>query len=106
MNQSNIPSPTTSPSAITSLAANLAQVGLAYQLAKQAENSKQLQVWICPDVRSYRILAEELSFFLQDRPELLWRFPAWEVLPYDRVSPHHAIVGERFATLGKLLHQP
>ncbi|MDQ6988609.1 MAG: transcription-repair coupling factor, partial [Mariprofundaceae bacterium] len=53
-----------------------------------------------------RILAEELSFFLQDRPELLWRFPAWEVLPYDRVSPHHAIVGERFATLGKLLHQP
>jgi len=86
--------------------ANLSQVGLAYQLAKQAEASHVLQVWICPDVRSYRILAEELSFFLQDTPELLWRFPAWEVLPYDRVSPHHAIVGERFATLGRLLHEP
>ncbi|MDQ6977496.1 MAG: CarD family transcriptional regulator, partial [Ghiorsea sp.] len=66
----------------------------------------RLHVWICPDVRSYRILAEELSFFLQDKPELLWRFPAWEVLPYDRVSPHHGIVGERFATLGRLLHEP
>ncbi len=83
----------------------LSQAGLAYQLAKRAEKSKNLQVWICPDVRSYRILAEELSFFLQDTPELLWRFPAWEVLPYDRVSPHHAIVGERFATLGRLLHE-
>ncbi len=84
----------------------ISQVGLAYDLAKRAEKRNKLQVWICPDVRSYRILAEELSFFLQDKPELLWRFPAWEVLPYDRVSPHHAIVGERFATLGRLLHDP
>ncbi|MDX8381867.1 MAG: transcription-repair coupling factor [Ghiorsea sp.] len=84
----------------------LTQVGLAYDLAKRAKKSKKLHVWIAPDVRSYRILAEELSFFLQDTPELLWRFPAWEVLPYDRVSPHHGIVGERFATLGRLLHNP
>ena len=88
------------------LSANLSQVGLAYDLAKRAKKSSRLHVWICPDVRSYRILAEELSFFLQDKPELLWRFPAWEVLPYDRVSPHHGIVGERFATLGRLLHTP
>lgn len=68
--------------------------------------SKHLHVWICPDLRSYRQLAEEIAFFLQDQPELLWRFPAWEVLPYDRVSPHHEIVGERFATLGRLLNTP
>ncbi|MDQ7005301.1 MAG: transcription-repair coupling factor [Ghiorsea sp.] len=85
---------------------HLSQIGLAYDLAKRAKKSSRLHVWICPDVRSYRILAEELSFFLQDKPELLWRFPAWEVLPYDRVSPHHGIVGERFATLGRLLHNP
>ena len=84
----------------------ISQVGLAYDLAQKAKKSKKLQVWICPDVRSYRMLAEELSFFLQDAPELLWRFPAWEVLPYDRVSPHHAIVGERFATLARLLKEP
>jgi len=84
----------------------LSEAGLAYQLSKSIKRKKKLQVWICPDVRAYRILAEELSFFLQDQPELLWRFPAWEVLPYDRVSPHHGIVGERFATLGRLLHEP
>jgi len=88
------------------LSQSLSQVGLAYDLAKRAKKSARLHVWICPDVRSYRILAEELSFFLQDKPELLWRFPAWEVLPYDRVSPHHAIVGQRFATLGRLIHEP
>ena len=57
-------------------------------------------------MRSYRQLSEELAFFLQDVPDLLWRFPAWEVLPYDRVSPHHAVVGERFSTLARLLREP
>ena len=82
-----------------------ALTGLAWRLAELAR-SGGMHVWICPDLRSYRQLAEELAFFLQDEPELLWRFPAWEVLPYDRVSPHHAIVGERFATLGRLLDSP
>ncbi|NWF37863.1 transcription-repair coupling factor [Mariprofundus sp. NF] len=82
-----------------------AMTGLAWQLATLARSGK-LSVWICPDLRSYRQLAEEIAFFLQDEPELLWRFPAWEVLPYDRVSPHHAIVGQRFATLGRLLNTP
>jgi len=79
--------------------------GLGWRLAGLAR-SDSLHVWICPDLRSYRQLAEEVAFFLQDSPEKLWRFPAWEVLPYDRVSPHHAIVGERFATLGRLLNTP
>jgi len=79
--------------------------GLAWRLASMAR-SDALHVWICPDLRSYRQLAEEMAFFLQDTPQKLWRFPAWEVLPYDRVSPHHGIVGERFATLGRLLNTP
>ncbi|HXH71636.1 MAG TPA: transcription-repair coupling factor [Mariprofundaceae bacterium] len=83
--------------------------GLAWQLAKLAEADgpdQGLVVWVCPDLRSYRQLAEELAFFLQHAPERMWRFPAWEVLPYDRVSPHHGIVGERFATLGRLINTP
>jgi len=83
--------------------------GLAWQLAELAKTNMatgRLAVWICQDLRSYRQLAEELSFFLSAHPELLWRFPAWEVLPYDRVSPHHGIVGERFASLGRLLNTP
>ena len=79
--------------------------GLAWQLAGLARTDR-LSVWICPDLRSYRQLAEELAFFLHNEPDLLWRFPAWEVLPYDRVSPHHGIVGQRFATLGRLLNTP
>ncbi len=79
--------------------------GLAFQLAALAR-SGGLLVYVCDDLRSYRTLSEELSFFLQDNPQLLWRFPAWEVLPYDRVSPHHAIVGERFSTLARLLCDP
>ncbi|MDX8396823.1 MAG: transcription-repair coupling factor [Mariprofundaceae bacterium] len=89
----------TSPTLLSSPA------GLAWQLSKQAR-LPGLHVYICPDVRSYRNLIEELAFFLQNDPTLLWRFPAWEVLPYDRVSPHHSIVGERFATLGRLLNSP
>lgn len=79
--------------------------GLAFQLAALAR-SGGLHVYICEDLRSYRLLSEELAFFLQDDAQLLWRFPAWEVLPYDRVSPHHAIVGERFSTLARLLREP
>ncbi len=79
--------------------------GLSFHLSNIARESR-LHVWICPDLRSYRQLSEELAFFLQDAPELLRRFPAWEVLPYDRVSPHHAIVGERFSTLARLLREP
>ena len=30
-------------------------------------------------------------------------FPAWDCLPYDRVSPNHEIVGQRIAALAKLL---
>jgi len=81
------------------------KTGLAWQLAELAR-SDRLSLWVCPDLRSYRQLVEELAFFLADAPQLLWRFPAWEVLPYDRVSPHHGIVGERFATLGRLLATP
>ncbi len=79
--------------------------GLAWQLSQTARK-RGLHVYICPDLRSYRQLAEELAFFLQDEAKLLWRFPAWEVLPYDRVSPHHSIVGERFSTLARLIREP
>ena len=34
------------------------------------------------------------------------RFPAWDCLPYDRVSPNPALVSERIATLARLLETP
>ncbi len=78
---------------------------LAWQLS-QLVDDERLHVYICPDVRSYRRLSDELSFLLGHRPESLWLFPAWEILPYDRVSPHRHIVGQRFETLARLLRTP
>jgi transcription-repair coupling factor (superfamily II helicase) len=46
-------------------------------------------------------LAETLSFFAPDIEVL--RFPAWDCLPYDRVSPQSEIVAHRMATLGRLI---
>ena len=46
-------------------------------------------------------MADALAFFAPNT-EIL-RFPAWDCLPYDRVSPNAAIVSERIATLAALL---
>ncbi len=46
-------------------------------------------------------LAEALAFVMPEAEVL--RFPAWDCLPYDRVSPNQALVAERIATLGRLL---
>ena len=52
------------------------------------------------DARMAR-LAEMLAFALPEAEVL--RFPAWDCLPYDRVSPNAALVSERIATLARLL---
>ncbi len=49
-------------------------------------------------------LAEALAFVVPEAEVL--RFPAWDCLPYDRVSPNPALVSERIATLARLLEKP
>jgi transcription-repair coupling factor (superfamily II helicase) len=46
-------------------------------------------------------MAEALAFFAPDAEVL--RFPAWDCLPYDRVSPNPELVSQRIATLARLL---
>jgi transcription-repair coupling factor (superfamily II helicase) len=46
-------------------------------------------------------LEGQLAFFAPEVEVL--RFPAWDCLPYDRVSPNAQIVSERIATLSRLL---
>ncbi len=55
------------------------------------------------DARMAR-LAEALAFFAPEVEVL--RFPAWDCLPYDRVSPNPVLVSERVATLVRLLEGP
>ncbi len=45
-------------------------------------------------------LQDGLRFFAPQREVLV--FPAWDCLPYDRLSPHPDIVAERLETLAKL----
>ncbi|MEQ9144849.1 MAG: transcription-repair coupling factor [Parvibaculaceae bacterium] len=58
-------------------------------------------VHIARDDARLAALAEALSFFAPDI-EIL-RFPAWDCLPYDRVSPQPEIVATRMATLARLV---
>jgi transcription-repair coupling factor (superfamily II helicase) len=44
--------------------------------------------------------AQALAFFAPDLPVL--SFPAWDCLPYDRVSPNPEIGAQRMATLAAL----
>src|SRR5260370_12739972 len=45
-------------------------------------------------------LARALEFFAPEIPVL--EFPAWDCLPYDRVSPHPSAVAQRMLALSRL----
>src|SRR5882672_7841660 len=51
------------------------------------------------DIRA-AVIADALAFFAPHTEVLT--FPAWDCLPYDRISPHADIVSERIATLIRL----
>jgi transcription-repair coupling factor (superfamily II helicase) len=55
---------------------------------------------ICRDGPRMATLARGLAFFAPDIEVL--EFPAWDCLPYDRVSPHAAAVAQRMMTLARL----
>src|SRR6476661_8859917 len=55
---------------------------------------------ICRDGPRMAALARALSFFAPDIEVL--EFPAWDCLPYDRVSPHAGVVAQRMTALSRL----
>src|SRR6201997_4257164 len=55
---------------------------------------------ICRDGARMQQLARALEFFAPDLPVM--QFPAWDCQPYDRVSPHGAILAQRLTTLARL----
>jgi transcription-repair coupling factor (superfamily II helicase) len=55
---------------------------------------------ICRDGSRMTTLSQALAFFAPDI-EIL-EFPAWDCLPYDRVSPHAVIVAQRMTVLARL----
>jgi len=55
---------------------------------------------ICRDGPRMAMLSRALGFFAPDIEVL--EFPAWDCLPYDRVSPHATIVAQRMTALARL----
>ncbi|TMJ22313.1 MAG: transcription-repair coupling factor, partial [Alphaproteobacteria bacterium] len=55
---------------------------------------------VCRDGARMQQLARALEFFAPDLPVM--QFPAWDCQPYDRVSPHGAILAQRLTTLARL----
>ena len=55
---------------------------------------------ICRDGQRMAALARALAFFGPDIAVL--EFPAWDCLPYDRVSPNTSVVAQRMTALSRL----
>ncbi|HYY38708.1 MAG TPA: transcription-repair coupling factor, partial [Xanthobacteraceae bacterium] len=56
---------------------------------------------VCRDGPRMAALARALHFFAPDLT--VQEFPAWDCLPYDRVSPHAGFVAQRMTTLSRLV---
>jgi len=59
-------------------------------------------VHIARDDKRMSAMAEALAFFAPDVPVI--KFPAWDCLPYDRMSPNVDVAAARMATLAALVH--
>jgi transcription-repair coupling factor (superfamily II helicase) len=55
---------------------------------------------ICRDGARMAMLSRALGFFAPDIEAI--EFPAWDCLPYDRVSPHLDVVAQRISALARL----
>lgn len=75
-----------------------ALVGTAKALAELAQHASAAILVIAPDSRTANEFAQALAVFGQDAT----LFPDWEVLPYDRFSPHQDLISARLALLWQL----
>ena len=76
----------------------------AFLAADIALDTDRPVIFIARDDKRLARAASLLRFRLPEA-ELL-RFPAWDCLPYDRVSPKADLVATRLATLARLLRKP
>ena len=80
--------------------ASLPRGSLPLVLSDLARAAKRRAVFIAPDDAAMRAAAEAARFFA---PEIeVIAFPAWDCLPYDRLSPTAGIAAQRMATLTRL----
>ncbi|MFC6199902.1 transcription-repair coupling factor [Ponticaulis profundi] len=72
----------------------------ALAIASYAQKAERAVVYVAADERKAQTLQALVSFFAPTVPVL--NLPAWDCLPYDRVSPAPAVAARRCSTLAKL----
>ena len=81
----------------------------AYVLSLVAEKSRRPMLIIAPTPSDAENLYDDLGFFLGEERSLppfrkrLHLFPSWEVLPFEKLSPHPDNVAARLEGLYKLV---
>ncbi len=81
-------------------AEGLVVADLARAVAARPNAPATSLVVVCRDGQRMAQLARAVSFFAPDIGR--YEFPAWDCLPYDRVSPHAGIVAQRMTALSRL----
>jgi transcription-repair coupling factor (superfamily II helicase) len=69
--------------------------------AKISQETGRSLVLVATSDREMELFFQQLQVY-SPRAEIL-KFPAWDCLPYDRISPRHQIMAERMAVLSTLL---
>ncbi len=78
----------------------LVAADLARSFAARAKAGTKRILVVCRDAERMAAFERALHFFAPDLSVLT--FPAWDCLPYDRVSPNAAVSARRMATLAVL----
>src|ERR1700754_2971067 len=85
---------------VTDGAEGLVCADLARAIAARADAPATSLLIVCRDGTRMAALTRSLTFFAPDISVL--EFPAWDCLPYDRVSPHAGVVAQRMTALSRL----
>ncbi|WP_226553559.1 transcription-repair coupling factor [Celeribacter naphthalenivorans] len=74
----------------------------AHLLAREVTRANGPVIHVARDDKRLAALREGLKFFAPDLPVI--EFPAWDCLPFDRMSPNADLSAQRMATLAALAH--
>ncbi len=85
---------------VTDGAEGLVLADLARAVAARPDAPAISLAVICRDGQRMAALSRSLAFFGPDIVTM--EFPAWDCLPYDRVSPNAAVVAQRMTALSRL----
>ena len=72
----------------------------AFLAAEAAKRRRGIVLFVTADDAAAQAVEDAIAFFAPDLPVLA--FPAWDCLPYDRLSPKPDIESQRLATLATL----